>query len=238
MKINRRDIAPFCECGCGGRVKWHKKKKCWNRYIYGHSNKGKKIGPCSEKTKEKLSKKMKGKYIGCKHPMYGKHHSEKTKKHWSTIRKGISPPNKGVAHLEETKIKMKEKRKLQVFSEEAKINMSIAQTRNWDGNFIRRENQSERMRGENHPNFQGWISRLPYSLNWSKELKEQIRERDGYICQLCFISQDELKKKLDVHHIDYDKKNCAEENLISLCTSCHMKTGYNREKWQSIFASQ
>jgi hypothetical protein len=37
--------------------------------------------------------------------------------------------------------------------------------------------------------------------------------------------------KLPVHHIDYDKKNNVPLNLISLCKSCHSKTGYNRDNW-------
>jgi 5-methylcytosine-specific restriction endonuclease McrA len=31
--------------------------------------------------------------------------------------------------------------------------------------------------------------------------------------------------------IDYNKKNCNPENLITLCNKCHMKTNHNREKW-------
>jgi hypothetical protein len=36
---------------------------------------------------------------------------------------------------------------------------------------------------------------------------------------------------LPVHHIDYDKKNNDERNLITLCISCHSKTNANREYW-------
>jgi hypothetical protein len=96
--------------------------------------------------------------------------------------------------------------------------------------------------GKNHYNWQGGISKEPYAQVWSEELKEIIRKRDGYMCQVCFLSestmQNNFRKKLCVHHIDYDKKNCNEENLITLCTSCHTKTGYSREQWQSVFAIQ
>ena len=40
------------------------------------------------------------------------------------------------------------------------------------------------------------------------------------------------KVKPPVHHIDYDKKNCVSNNLITLCIPCHMKTNYNRSYWQ------
>ncbi|TXH47080.1 MAG: HNH endonuclease, partial [Desulfurellales bacterium] len=42
----------------------------------------------------------------------------------------------------------------------------------------------------------------------------------------------EGKRKLQVHHIDYDKKNSHPDNLIALCHSCHMKTNFNRSYWK------
>ena len=51
-----------------------------------------------------------------------------------------------------------------------------------------------------------------------------------------FLSQEEQGCKLDVHHIDYDKTNCDPNNLVSLCDSCHAKTGFgNRERWKMYF---
>jgi len=39
-----------------------------------------------------------------------------------------------------------------------------------------------------------------------------------------------------VHHIDYCKTNCDPENLISLCLSCHAKTGAGkRHVWVNFF---
>ena len=38
-----------------------------------------------------------------------------------------------------------------------------------------------------------------------------------------------------LHHIDYNKFNNNEDNLVSLCDICHGKTNYNREKWIKIF---
>jgi hypothetical protein len=46
-----------------------------------------------------------------------------------------------------------------------------------------------------------------------------------------FILED---KDPDVHHIDYDKANCAKENLITLCEVCHGRTNYNRDYWKNI----
>lgn len=81
------------------------------------------------------------------------------------------------------------------------------------------------LNGENNPGWKGGVSFDPYSLEFNEELKERIRQRDGYMCQLCGLSnEDSLQehgKKLSVHHRDEDKQNCGEENLITLCQSCH-----------------
>jgi len=47
------------------------------------------------------------------------------------------------------------------------------------------------------------------------------RQRDNYTCQRCGITEDELGRALDVHHIDDDKENNEQSNLLSLCHSCH-----------------
>jgi 5-methylcytosine-specific restriction endonuclease McrA len=94
------------------------------------------------------------------------------------------------------------------------------------------------LRGEKHYNWKGGMAREGYGDEWKEVLIESIRVRDNYICKECGIHQDELVgriRKLDVHHIDYDKNNCSPENLVSLCRSCHMKTNYNREYWINYF---
>jgi len=78
-----------------------------------------------------------------------------------------------------------------------------------------------------------------YPQDWVSYLRESIRKRDCYICQICGTHQDELNfgqvKALDIHHIDYDKNNLNPKNLISLCRSCHMKTNYHRKYWIEYF---
>jgi ribosomal protein L40E len=87
---------------------------------------------------------------------------------------------------------------------------------------------------EGNPNWRGGISNLPYPDEFNDELREYIRKRDEYTCQICGIKQNQLKgfhKHLSIHHIDYNKQNCNEDNLISLCESCHFKTNGKREYW-------
>jgi hypothetical protein len=85
---------------------------------------------------------------------------------------------------------------------------------------------------EKNPQWKGGKSFEPYTVDWTKTLKRSIRERDNYICQIC------NQYGQFVHHIDYDKKNCSPNNLITLCNSCHTKTNKNREEWIKYFDSK
>lgn len=92
---------------------------------------------------------------------------------------------------------------------------------------------SENLSGENSHMWRGGISREPYGRDFDDELKESIRERDGYVCAVCGRCADDC---LSVHHIDYDKRNNDRNNLISLCRQCHGKTGSNRRFWNIILS--
>lgn len=90
-------------------------------------------------------------------------------------------------------------------------------------------------------NWQNGISKLPYSFSFNDELKEQIRKRDNYQCQNpeCNMTEEEhlivYGCNLHVHHINYDKFNCEENNLISLCVSCNIRANYNRYYWEKYY---
>jgi len=130
------------------------------------------------------------------------------KKHSNETRKKISRANKGKTTWSKGKILPKETR----------IKMSNSHM------------------GEKNHNWKG--GRSPYPSNWTKFLRESIAKRDNYICQECGIHQDELigrNKKLDCHHIDYNKENLDPRNLISLCRDCHLKTNHNRNYWFDYF---
>lgn len=91
-------------------------------------------------------------------------------------------------------------------------------------------------RGENSPAWKGGISKEPYPFKFTKALKETIRRRDSYRCQLCGVPERELiHPPLSIHHIDYDKNNLAFRNLISLCKSCNSKVNNNRPYWKEYF---
>jgi len=91
--------------------------------------------------------------------------------------------------------------------------------------------ESDFSKGKNNPMWKDGKSFEEYTEKWTNVLKETIRIRDNKICQICNTLQNN-KKSLCVHHIDYDKKNCDENNLIGLCRSCHTKTNVRREYWE------
>lgn len=89
--------------------------------------------------------------------------------------------------------------------------------------------------GKNHPQWINGCSFEPYLPTFNQQLKSKIRVRDNFICQLCGIPELECNRKLDIHHIDYDKQNNNLNNLLSLCRSCNSKVNFNRKKWQQYF---
>lgn len=64
--------------------------------------------------------------------------------------------------------------------------------------------------------------------NWALQA-QKARTRDGFICQVCGVSEEELGRQLDVHHkIPYRSFFSSVEankleHLISVCPSCHSK---------------
>lgn len=85
--------------------------------------------------------------------------------------------------------------------------------------------------GEDHPLWEG--GRAQYGEGWDKSKKQEVRERDGYECVYCGLSQqehlDEYGRKLSVHHIiparqfDNAKRRNAKTNLEACCIPCHRR---------------
>lgn len=93
-------------------------------------------------------------------------------------------------------------------------------------------------KGEFNSGWLGGRSFEKYGKNFTKELKEKIRERDNYTCQECGFTQVDLGYTLSIHHIDYNKKNNTPNNLISLCKSCHQQTNFRRDDWINYFQNK
>ena len=89
--------------------------------------------------------------------------------------------------------------------------------------------------GGKNPNWHGGLSFEPYSSDFNQQLKDRIRVRDNFICQKCGVPELECERRLAIHHIDYNKENCKEDNLLSLCNKCNTTVNFNREYWTNYF---
>jgi len=93
--------------------------------------------------------------------------------------------------------------------------------------------------GKKNGMWKGGISNNPYPKEFNKELKLKIRIRDNFTCCLCGRTEreelEELNRVLCVNHIDFNKLNCKEENLNTLCLRCNVKINREREYWTNYF---
>jgi len=218
--MNIKDKTYRCK-DCGAKIGWASAN-------YGSGR----CGSCAKKGKNNV--------------MFGKHHSKKTckkisKNHIGHIvlketRKKLSKLNKGKKHPMFGKHP----------SKESKLKMSEAQKGNKNAFGYKHSKEgclkiSKATSGKNHPNWKDGSSLSPYSFEWTEELRQDIRCRDGHKCQICGKTEaqevKEIKKLLCVHHMDYNKLNCKKSNLITLCAKCHGKTNYNRKKWIKYFTN-
>jgi len=201
----------------------------------------------SQKTKDKISKALKGKSSSLKgknyEEIYGivrakeyrqKRQSELKGKKTGRVpktawKKGSSPWNKGIPCSEERKRKISQAEKGKKLSEETKRKISVANK--GENNYFYGKY------GELAPGWQGGKSFEPYGPKFNNKFKRAIRKRDNQVCILCGIHREKLNRGLDVHHINYDKKLTTKENCISLCRSCHTKNSRNRKHWTKFFQS-
>lgn len=186
--------------------------KLGNRFINYHQTRGRhnpNYGKSrSPETRRKISKAMKGKRFSAQH-----------RKNISTSHKGLMVgqrnPNYGNHPSAETKKAMSP----------------------WKGkkfSIKHRKRMAEAKRGENNPQWRGGKSFEPYSPGFNDDLKRKIKERDGHKCQFPYCQR---TTTLTIHHIDYDKKNSAESNLITLCNRHNTKVNANRDSWTNYFTS-
>ncbi|MFA5401694.1 MAG: HNH endonuclease signature motif containing protein [Dehalococcoidia bacterium] len=230
---------PLCACGCGLPVKQKWGSHDWNNFINHHAAKCNPAFQAGEgHTKARY---WKGKTFSIDHSQKlsnshkGSHRSEETRRRMREARRKQPPPSEKTRHKisktltgrpsslsKEGRRRKREKMKGNKFAlgyhhtEKTKQIISAAHA------------------GENSYLWKGGISKEPYGLKWTNQLKKEIKTRDGYVCQNPNCTQQ--VKLLDVHHIDYNKKNMDPNNLITLCRSCHSKTSHkNRDKWTRIF---
>jgi len=155
--------------------------------------------------------------------------AHKGKKHALETRAKMSISHIGKKHSAETCAKISAAKKGKKASAETQAKMMGNQ--NGLGHQVTQESRAKI--GAAH--WMGGISKFPYAWTFNEELKEEVRRRDGYCCQLCGVPQAECRTKLPVHHVDYDKKNSDPVNLTALCGACNSKVNANRAHWTAFF---
>lgn len=79
----------------------------------------------------------------------------------------------------------------------------------------------------------------PYPKEFNDALKMRIRARDKYTCQCCCITEEEhiivFGYQLSVHHIDYNKANLLDKNLVTVCHACNARANHNKKYWMVYY---
>lgn len=133
--------------------------------------------------------------------------------HSGTFKSGHSPSNKTREKMSETRNRLFEEEKIKV----------------WNKDII----------GQDSHAWMDGRSFEPYTLDFNKNFKKIIKERDKccMLCNLGFKDLYLLKRKIAIHHINYNKLDSFKENCLSLCNKCHGITNHNRPHWTTFFQS-
>lgn len=195
---------------------------------------------CLQEVERQISNGLRDKSCGCiRYKLMAE--SNTGKKRTEEQRQKYSEANKGKKRTEEQRNNISKGKKGMKLSEEHSQN--IAKSKQGENNPMygkipwnkdkKCPEISEKMKGENNPmygihrfgedspNWNNGSSFEPYGIEFNKQFKKFIKDRDFNICQNSNCLNTE---NLHVHHIDYDKTNNNPKNLITLCHSCHMKT--------------
>jgi len=164
-------------------------------------------------------------FSGPNHPSWGSHRSEETKNRLRMANTGKHPSA-------ETRLKMSRAGKNRIFSEEHRRNLSLSGIGRPVSDKTRSK-MSESHRGPKSTLWRGGVGERPHGPGFSPGLRKKIRERDGNVCMIC--GSEPNGKHNSVHHIDYNKNNHEESNLVTLCVGCHALTNQNRGRWLMYF---
>ena len=97
---------------------------------------------------------------------------------------------------------------------------------------------SDMRKGEKHYNWKGGISFEPYCPDFNPAFKERCREFFDRVCVECGKTEAENGRKLDTHHVSYDKMVCCNGKkplFVALCKSCHQRIKKNLPQWEQHF---
>jgi hypothetical protein len=219
--VNNNINKHLCACGCGNFIQVNRThfRLGIPKYIQGHN---------SIANKEKIRETVLNYFKTEKGKLQAKQHSVFFKEYRKThaFKKPTRTNEQIVSNAKLLKEKYKNgelspwnKNKVGVYSKETIKKMALAK-------FGRC--------GILASNWKNGLSLKPYPTVFNYELRSYIRNRDDYICIICKLPESAFNRNLDVHHIDYNKENCQEDNLISLCQNCHQHTNGNRDYWKIV----
>ena len=93
--------------------------------------------------------------------------------------------------------------------------------------FLGKNNPMFGRKGKNCPSYIHGEGYYLYPKDFNSSLKRKIRKRDNFTCRNCGMTEEEhlirYKRVLEIHHIDHNKNNNEENNLLTLCRLCNMK---------------
>ncbi len=214
----------------------------------------------TEEWKRKVSEKLKGRIVsqstrekisqanmGEKHPMWGKHHTEETRRkmsishigreqHSEETRRKISEANKGKKHPMFGKHQSEETRKKISENGSGKGMKGKHHTEETKEKISKIRIERGRSVGKNNPNWKGGASFGQYCIKFNENFKERVRAFFDYQCAECGTPQN--GKKLDVHHVNFNKNSCCDSSsplFVALCHPCHAKSQFRREFWEQHF---
>jgi len=108
-------------------------------------------------------------------------------------------------------------------TEESNRKRSVAQKgKEFSDKHLKNLSVAVRKRVENgtHNWYRGGVTSDPYPIEFGDYLRGKIRRRDNHECQSCGENVYRSKRG-HVHHINGNKQDCSENNLLLLCATCH-----------------
>jgi hypothetical protein len=193
----------------------------------------------TEETKRKLSESRKG----SNNPAFGTHHTDEWKKHMSSVNKGKIIPLEQRLKISEAKKGSKHPFFGRPFPEEKKKHLSVIFSGINHPQYGKERPEKTRLKLIEAGVGGFWYGNVryydgpQYCEKFNENLKERVRAFFGYRCVECGILQN--GKKLDVHHVWYNKKACCDNtprSLVALCHKCHSKsTTGDRTYWSNHF---
>lgn len=160
------------------------------------------------------------------------------------MRKKYSDAQKKRCVCPEERRARSERLKNRIFTEEHRKKLSLSETGDKNHRFGKKETEETKLKRIESRVGGFWYGNVnypevKYCERWTKNLRDRVRAYFGYRCFECGIQQ--TYKKLQVHHVHYNKKTCCDgspSDLVPLCDSCHGKTCHNRDFWEGHFVKK